>query len=283
MVGIGGRLAVCPTRASAQGSRFALRFGEKRVQPENGLPEGLVKGIESDIRLKRVESKPALERQSAFFKWITAHRQALSASGLEEGIHLFDQIQRIAGQGKSKRSSLVSELTLMRMGFLNYPKQNPAAQTAFQQIHQYFNTALGRVEKPQDSPVMQRLKQALIAAAAEDTAYDKAAYRKRSHPIEGHCKAVAHVLENLLGGVIVRGMVDGETHFFNRVQNGTMLDMSNEQYSADRTRYNGYTPVTTNFRIVAPTKDINPRFKTYFSRVLTAYLSSLEQSLEQTP
>lgn len=74
------------------------------------------------------------------------------------------------------------------------------------------------------------IRQSLDCVFAPDTAVMGAAGATRSY---GHCGAVAVILHRLLGGEYVSAIVDGQSHWFNRIQFGGKtldIDLTGDQF-----------------------------------------------------
>lgn len=74
---------------------------------------------------------------------------------------------------------------------------------------------------------LERLRQNLEAAFADDT---RAPGTVSSCPSAGHCAAAAIVVRRVLGGEFVSALVDGQSHWFNRVD-GFDVDLTGDQFS----------------------------------------------------
>jgi hypothetical protein len=105
-----------------------------------------------------------------------------------------------------------------------------------------------------------------MRVAAEDTAYDPAAYRSSiqsgGSPLTGHCGAVAYVVQEQFGGDIVEGRVGKERHIWNRLPGGTEVDLTGDQYGGD-----GFHPVTKPLRNAPARSTVNRRFSLFLNRV----------------
>lgn len=105
------------------------------------------------------------------------------------------------------------------------------------------------------------LRMAMMAAANKDTAHNPDKWETGNVALAGHCAAVAHVVREKFGGDIVVGRVNDETHYWNRLQDGTEVDLTSDQYGGD-----GINPVTTG-RKTQERRTVNPRFIKFQRRV----------------
>lgn len=113
---------------------------------------------------------------------------------------------------------------------------------------------------------LQRLRDAALLVAAADTAFDASAYAAaiangRSR-MTGHCNAMAHVVQSVLGGDIVEGRVGKERHMWNRLPQGIEVDLTSDQFGGD-----GFAPLVQFSRIVPKRTSVNPRFRLFQDRV----------------
>lgn len=76
-----------------------------------------------------------------------------------------------------------------------------------------------------------RLRKACLAAAAWDTAYGE--YNPKVSKLHGHCGCVARVVQMYMGGGLVGGKVNGESHIWNRLPDGTEWDLTSCQFGGD--------------------------------------------------
>ena len=110
------------------------------------------------------------------------------------------------------------------------------------------------------------LRENAMRVAAEDTAYDPAAYRSSiqsgGSPLTGHCGAVAYAVREQFGGDIVEGRVGKERHIWNRLPGGTEVDLTGDQYGGD-----GFHPVTKPLRNAPVRSTVNRRFSLFLNRV----------------
>jgi hypothetical protein len=80
------------------------------------------------------------------------------------------------------------------------------------------------------------IRGALEPAFASDTALDQ---MSGPVPSAGHCAAVAVLVNDLLGGTLVSAIVNGQSHWFNRVQagNGVVdVDVTGDQFGLESIR-----------------------------------------------
>ena len=109
-------------------------------------------------------------------------------------------------------------------------------------------------------PGLPELRAAMVQAASEDTAYGQG-YRDRRDPLALHCGPVSYVVQRKYGGDILSGKAGNEPHLWNRLPDGTEVDLSGSQYGGD-----GWGPVTKG-RVVPGRRSVNPRFARFASRV----------------
>ncbi len=50
------------------------------------------------------------------------------------------------------------------------------------------------------------------------------------NPAWGQCAVSALIIQDLLGGELRRCLVDGESHYFNRIEDGTTVDVTGLQF-----------------------------------------------------
>ena len=80
------------------------------------------------------------------------------------------------------------------------------------------------------------IRSALEPAFASDTALDQ---MSGPVPSAGHCAAVAVLVNDLLGGMLVSALVNGQSHWFNRLQvgNGVLdVDVTGDQFGLEPIR-----------------------------------------------
>ena len=118
---------------------------------------------------------------------------------------------------------------------------------------------------PNQTATLAALRQALLVAAAKDTAYEPEQYeasRRRRGPLTGHCNAAAYVVQRVLGGELVEAKVHGERHVWNRLPGGAEVDLTSDQFGGD-----GLRPVALATKVVPIRKAVNPRFALLERRV----------------
>jgi len=77
--------------------------------------------------------------------------------------------------------------------------------------------------------------------SAETSYYDKSWFEQNEVQItksKGQCYETALLVRDLLGGDILTGKVNGESHYWNRLPDGTELDLTSDQYGGD-----GFNPI----------------------------------------
>lgn len=136
-------------------------------------------------------------------------------------------------------------------------------------LHDTALTALDRrlrEDAPDDveraAPGIGRLRRAMLRAAGPDTAHGDG-YHDRSLrcKLSGHCGSAAHLVQKRYGGDLLTGKVGSDRHIWNRLPDGTEVDLTGSQYGGD-----GFHPVTKG-KALPPRKTTNPRFKTFADRV----------------
>jgi hypothetical protein len=112
-----------------------------------------------------------------------------------------------------------------------------------------------------------RIRDSAAAVAARDTAYDPLQYdaSPRRSPLVGHCFVCALIVQDALGGHLVRGRVnDGGTahsHYWNELPSGIEVDITSDQFGGD-----GITPLVKGSRAARPATP-NPRYVLLKSRI----------------
>jgi hypothetical protein len=85
-----------------------------------------------------------------------------------------------------------------------------------------------------NKPTLQQLTAALHKAWDEKTGYADAGVWTPENPARGQCVTSSLVVQDYFGGEIVRYEVNGEnineTHYFNILEDGTILDTTGQQY-----------------------------------------------------
>jgi hypothetical protein len=93
----------------------------------------------------------------------------------------------------------------------------------------------------------------LLAASAE-TAYNPDTYKGG---LDGHCGAIASLVQKLHGGDLLGWKVNGEPHIWNRLPDGRQVDLLNADFEVQSDK----------FRVLPNRKTLNPRFALFHSRV----------------
>ena len=79
-----------------------------------------------------------------------------------------------------------------------------------------------------------RIIEALEASWGDDTAYDKSDWTPEN-PARGQCVVTSLVVQDFLGGDLMKYTVDAdnvhESHYCNKLDNGTVLDVTAKQYT----------------------------------------------------
>ncbi len=119
------------------------------------------------------------------------------------------------------------------------------------------------------APGIVALRKYMLDAAGDDTAFDAKVYaeRKQVCALTGHCNAAAYIVQKRYGGELLSAKVDGETHVWNRLADGTEIDLTGSQYGGD-----GFHPVAKNGKVVPLRSTVNPRFAAFEDRVAAAEL-----------
>lgn len=81
------------------------------------------------------------------------------------------------------------------------------------------------------------LRKACLAVASAETSCGPDEYDREKSPLHGHCGAVSSMVRGMFGGDIVTGRVNGVQHYWNRLDDGTEVDLTSCQFGGD-----GYTP-----------------------------------------
>ena len=104
------------------------------------------------------------------------------------------------------------------------------------------------------------LRTCMVKAAGSQTAYKT--YDKNISPLHNHCGCVSYTIQRILGGAILRSKVNGITHYWNKLPNGSEIDLTSDQFGGD-----GYLPVVSG--VLAPVrKTVNPRYGLFYQRVV---------------
>jgi hypothetical protein len=111
---------------------------------------------------------------------------------------------------------------------------------------------------------MGQLRAVFLDIAAKDTAYDPETYRGW---LQGHCGPASFVVRLVFGGDIVQCRVEGERHFFNRLEDGSEWDLTSCQFGGDGIhRLSDWQ--LSNVRVMPKRSTTNPRFLLFFERFL---------------
>jgi len=106
---------------------------------------------------------------------------------------------------------------------------------------------------------------------SEETKYPKSEENGFNATSRGQCYVTTFVAWTEFGGEIVKGKIDGEDHYWNRIINYGEVDFTSDQYGG-----NGVTPVTFITEVVRGRDWDNPRVKL----LLENYRSSGEKANE---
>lgn len=104
------------------------------------------------------------------------------------------------------------------------------------------------------------IKKACEAVASAETCCYPEAYDREKSPLDGHCAAVATMLQGIFGGDIVTGKVKGIRHYWNRIE-GKEYDLTSCQFGGD-----GYFPLEKGRKASRP-ELLDPRFLLFAQRV----------------
>lgn len=74
-------------------------------------------------------------------------------------------------------------------------------------------------------PILHALQESWDAATSADSAWSAEV------PSRGQCAVSALVIQDELGGVLVRTMIDGVSHYWNRLADGTEIDATRDQFT----------------------------------------------------
>jgi hypothetical protein len=75
------------------------------------------------------------------------------------------------------------------------------------------------------------LRERLHGAWTRETSVQPDDWTART-PSVGQCAVTALVVQDLLGGDLLRAVVDGGSHYWNRLPNGEELDLTRDQFSS---------------------------------------------------
>lgn len=82
------------------------------------------------------------------------------------------------------------------------------------------------------------------------TSYDPTGW-STTNPAWGQCAVTALVVQDLFGGVVLRGFVNGIEHYWNRLPNETEVDLTRAQFPEIRD-VAAVTPVSREFILASP-------------------------------
>lgn len=92
---------------------------------------------------------------------------------------------------------------------------------------------------------LKQLRRACLAAAqAETSSYPDYYDPKGRGRLDGHCGVVALMIRGCFGGDVVKGLVNGHRHYWNRLPDGTEIDLTSCQFGGD-----GITPLKRGRRV----------------------------------
>lgn len=113
------------------------------------------------------------------------------------------------------------------------------------------------------TPTLSMIRQAGLEVANAETSCHPLEYQdhKAVSALWGHCSAMAVTVQAALGGSIVTGRVKGVQHYWNRLPDGTEIDLTSCQFGGD-----GFSPLKKG-RLVPPRKSTHPRFLLFASRI----------------
>ena len=98
------------------------------------------------------------------------------------------------------------------------------------------------------------LREACLAVAAAGTSCYPEHYNPTKSPLDGHCGAVSSIVQKIFGGDIVTGKIQEITHYWNRLPDGSEVDLTSCQFGGD-----GYTALKKG-RKVKSRDSMHPRF-----------------------
>jgi hypothetical protein len=87
----------------------------------------------------------------------------------------------------------------------------------------------GTVDDDPDLQQVQVLEQRLRAAWCKETSSEPDSWSS-VNPSSGQCAVTALVLQDHVGGELLRGDVDGVSHYWNRLPNGREIDLTRAQF-----------------------------------------------------
>ena len=107
------------------------------------------------------------------------------------------------------------------------------------------------------------LRLAMLSVANADTARDSRGHKARisRSGLAGHGACASYVVQHKFGGEIVGGAIGGSMHYWNRLSDGTEIDLTRDQFGGD-----GINPIGEG-RKVPDRKLTHPEFTKFFNRV----------------
>lgn len=79
------------------------------------------------------------------------------------------------------------------------------------------------------APNLESLTSAIRASWSADSAVRASA---NTHPSAGQCAVSSLIVQDYLGGELLRSIVAGESHYWNRLPDGTEVDVSRDQFDS---------------------------------------------------
>lgn len=116
-----------------------------------------------------------------------------------------------------------------------------------------------------DTQLLERLeviRERVSRITAPDTAYEPEKFMPGT--LNQHCGMVSDLIQTIFGGVVLSGKVNGERHLWNRLPDGTEVDLSSDQYGGD-----GFLPlpdIKGRVSKTMPKSQPNKRYKTFYGR-----------------
>ena len=159
--------------------------------------------------------------------------------------------------------------------------ETTVGRTIFYPMGESMRVARNRVSpKPLPRQVdfteLAEVRRQLCRVASDDTAY-KNEYDRDICPLHNHCGAVAFVVQQKFGGLVVYGKVNGVSHYWNLLPCGTEVDLTGSQFGGD-----GVHPVGQSTHILPLQPDlskVNPRFLALQQRVEALIYSERKNKL----
>lgn len=90
---------------------------------------------------------------------------------------------------------------------------------------------------------VQNFKKQLHEIAAKDTSSDPDNWHE-ANPTWGHCAVAALLVQDLFGGTLLNAKVNGVSHYWNKLESGTEVDVTFEQFLNEEP-YVGPLPLVT--------------------------------------